>query len=45
MAVRDALVALGVNEASIELKKPEQMEVAAGSDAEARRVEVVLSGN
>ncbi len=45
MAVRDALVALGVNEASIELKKPEQIELAAGSDAEARRVEVVLSGN
>ena len=44
-AVRDALVALGVSESSIELKKPEQMQVSAGSDAEARRVEVVLSDN
>ncbi len=45
MAVRDALVALGLSESSIELKKPEQMLVSGGSDAEARRVEVVLSGN
>ena len=44
-AVRDALVALGVSESSIELKKPEQMQVSAGSDAETRRVEVVLSDN
>ena len=44
-AVRDALAALGVSESSIELKKPEQMQVSAGSDAEARRVEVVLSDN
>ncbi len=39
--VRDALKAAGVVEASIELKKPEQM-TASGSDAEARRVEVTL---
>lgn len=45
MAVRDALVALGVSESSIELKKPEQMLASGGSAAEARRVEVVLSGN
>lgn len=45
MAVRDALVAQGVTESNIELKKPEQMLASAGSDAEARRVEVVLSGN
>ena len=43
MAVRDALLALGVNESSIELKKPEQMEASSSSDAEARRVEVVLA--
>ncbi len=40
-AVRDALKVAGVNEASMELKKPEQM-TASGSDAEARRVEVTL---
>ena len=45
MSVRDALVALGVSESSIELKKPEQMLASGGSAAEARRVEVVLSGN
>ena len=39
MAVRDALVAAGVADAQIELKKPEQT-LAGGSDAEARRVEV-----
>lgn len=44
LAVRDALVALGVNESDIELKKPEQMLASGGSNAEARRVEVVLSG-
>ena len=38
LAVRDALVAAGVAEASVELKKPEVM--MAGSNAEARRVEV-----
>ena len=43
MAVRDALLALGVSESSIELKKPEQMEITTGSAAEARRVEVVLA--
>lgn len=42
LAVRDALMALGVAEGSIELKKPEQM-LASGNNAEARRVEVVLS--
>ena len=41
-AVRDALLALGVAEDSIELRKPEVMQVS-GSSAEARRVEVVLS--
>lgn len=40
-AVRDALKAAGVNEAAMELKKPEQV-TATGSDAEARRVEVTL---
>ena len=35
------LVAAGVAEASIELKKPEQM-IASGPSAEARRVEVTL---
>ena len=40
-AVRDALVAAGVLESAMELKKPEQM-TASGSDAEARRVEVTL---
>ena len=40
-AVRDALKAAGVTEAGMELKKPEQM-TASGSDAEARRVEVML---
>lgn len=43
-AVRDALLALGVPEGSIELRKPEEMQ-ASGSNAEARRVEVVLSAN
>lgn len=41
MAVQAALVALGVNEGSIELKKPESTE-GDGSNAEARRVEVAL---
>jgi len=40
MAVRDALKAAGVPERQIELKKPEQL--AGGSDAEARRVEISL---
>ena len=43
-AVRDALLALGVAEGSIELRKPEEMQ-ASGSNAEARRVEVVLSAD
>ena len=44
LAVRDALLALGVTEAQIELNKPEQM-LANGTNAEARRVEVVLSAD
>ena len=40
-AVRDALKGLGVAEDKIELKKPE-VTTATGSNAEARRVEVVL---
>lgn len=43
-AVRDALMALDVPEAQIELNKPEQMQ-ASGTNAEARRVEVVLSAD
>ncbi|WP_027995129.1 OmpA family protein [Simplicispira psychrophila] len=43
-AVRDALMALGVTEAQIELNKPEQMQ-ASGSNPEARRVEVMLSAD
>ena len=41
-AVQAALVALGVAEDKVELKKPEQMQ-ASGSNAEARRVEVILA--
>lgn len=41
-SVRDALVALGVPAEQIELKKPEQS-AGSGSNAEARRVEVVLA--
>ena len=41
LAVRDALRGLGVAEDKIELKKPEET-TASGSNAEARRVEVVL---
>jgi len=40
LAVREALKAAGVPERQIELKKPEQL--AGGSDAEARRVEISL---
>ncbi|WP_370678358.1 OmpA family protein [Comamonas sp. GB3 AK4-5] len=40
-AVRDAIVALGVSTANIELRKPEQT-LADGSNAEARRVEVAV---
>ena len=43
-AVRDALVALGASEGSIELRKPEDIK-ASGSNAEARRVEVMLSAD
>ena len=42
LAVSDALKALGVAEDKIELKKPEET-TASGNNAEARRVEVVLS--
>ena len=42
-AVRDALKALGVAEDKIELRKPEET-AAGGSNAQARRVEVALSG-
>ncbi|MGN8002336.1 OmpA family protein [Acidovorax sp. 22279] len=41
MAVAEALKALGVAEAKVELKKPEET-TATGSNAEARRVEVTL---
>jgi outer membrane protein OmpA-like peptidoglycan-associated protein len=41
MAVQASLKASGVNESQIELKKPEQT-AGAGSNAEARRVEVAL---
>ncbi|TNF63526.1 MAG: OmpA family protein [Burkholderiales bacterium] len=41
-AVRDALMGAGVAEAAIELRKPEQT-TGTGSDAEARRVEVVIA--
>lgn len=41
-AVQAALVALGVAEDKVELKKPEQMQ-ASGPNAEARRVEVILA--
>lgn len=41
MAVRDALVATGVNASQVELRKPAQTLVG-GSDAEARRVEVSI---
>ena len=43
LAVRDALQALGAAEDRIELKKPEATQ-GTGSNAEARRVEVVLAG-
>lgn len=41
-AVQAALMALGVAEDKVELKKPEQTQ-AGGSNAEARRVEVILA--
>ena len=43
-AVRDALKGAGVDEASLELKKPEETAGGAGSNAEARRVEVMIAG-
>lgn len=43
LSVRDALVGAGVAESSLELKKPEQMMDNTGSNAEARRVEVVIA--
>lgn len=42
LSVRDALLALGVAESSVELRKPEEMQ-AAGNNAQARRVEVMLA--
>lgn len=42
LAVRDALKALGVPEEKVELKKPEVTQ-GSGSNAEARRVEVMLA--
>ena len=42
-SVRDALVGAGVAESSLELKKPEQMLDSVGSNAEARRVEVMIA--
>ncbi len=41
LAVRNALNALGVSNAQIELKKPEQMQTS-GSNADARRVEIAV---
>ena len=41
-AVRDALVAAGVAETSVELVKPEDSTQGVGNDADARRVEVVV---
>lgn len=42
-SVRDVLVSAGVAESSLELKKPEQMPDGTGSNAEARRVEVMIA--
>ena len=42
LAVRNALLGLGVPESQIELRKPENTEAGQGNNAEARRVEVVL---
>jgi len=42
LAVREALLALGVAEADIELQKPALSTVGSGSPREARRVEVLL---
>lgn len=42
LAVREALLALGVAEADIELQKPALSTIGSGSPREARRVEVLL---
>jgi len=42
-AVRDALKGAGVDEAAMELKKPEETAAGTGANAEARRVEVVIA--
>lgn len=42
-AVRDALKGAGVDEASLELKKPAETAGGTGNNAEARRVEVVIA--
>lgn len=42
-AVRDALKGAGVDEASLELKKPEEAAGGEGANAEARRVEVMIA--
>lgn len=42
-AVRDALKGAGVDETSLELKKPAETAGGAGNNAEARRVEVVIA--
>ena len=42
LAVRNALLGLGVPESQIELRKPENTEAGQGNNAEARRVEVIL---
>jgi K(+)-stimulated pyrophosphate-energized sodium pump len=43
MAVRDALKVAGITEDRINLKKPEQVIVGAGQDAEGRRVEISVA--
>lgn len=42
LAVQNTLLSLGVKPEAIELRKPEQTQASGGSNAEARRVEVVL---
>jgi len=42
-AVRDALKAAGIAEDSMNLKKPEQVVLGAGQDAEGRRVEISIA--
>jgi outer membrane protein OmpA-like peptidoglycan-associated protein len=43
MAVRDALKGAGVSDDRINLKKPEQVILGAGQDAEGRRVEIAVA--